>query len=389
MKNSFSHVSRLTKLTLLLVAMTTMMSNVAIITALPHLKDYFTDVENIEFLARMMITLPSLAIAILAPFLGHVIHKFGKYKSAIVALLFFAIFGSAGLYLSELNMILLSRFLLGISIATLMIVSTSLIGDYFSGEARHKFMGMQSAFISLGGVVFVLGGGILTDIDWRYSFAIYLIGFILIPFVVMFLKEKDTTKVEELDIDFNTSLLSIYILAFILMVLFYTLPTQMPFLMINQFGASSTLTGAIISLAFVSHGLGALSFSKLKKRYSFQKIYLIGMAIISFGFIAIGLVNNVYLFFITSPIVGFGGGILMTNISAWMLSRAHHTKRVKSSGYLTSSLFLGQFFSPIIFHPLVSYFGVQKFFIVVGVFLVLAIISIYLLSKSRTIKLKN
>lgn len=362
-----------------------MMSNVAIITALPHLKDYFTNIDNIEFLARMMITLPSLAIAFLAPFIGHIVHKFGKYNSAIVALFLFALFGSAGLYLADLHMILLSRLLLGIAIATLMIVSTSLVGDYFTGDARHKFMGIQSAFISFGGVIFVLGGGILTDINWRYSFAIYLIGFLLIPFVVAFLKEKDVQKFDEVEIDFNKSLTGIYILAFVLMVLFYTLPTQMPFLMINEFGASSTLTGAIISLAFVSHGLGALSFSKLKQRFSFEKIYLIGMAIIAFGFIAIGLVNNIYLFFLTSPIMGFGGGILMTNISAWMLSRAHHTKRVKSSGYLTSALFLGQFFSPIVFHPVVSFFGVQDFFIVVGVFLALFIsmIVIFYLKRSK------
>ncbi len=353
--------------------MTTMMSNVAIITALPHLKDYFTDVENIEFLSRMMITLPSLAIALLAPFLGHIIYKVGKYKSAIVALLFFAIFGSAGLYIDELNMILLSRFLLGISIATLMIVSTSLVGEYFTGEARHKFMGMQGAFISLGGVIFVLGGGILTDINWRYSFAIYLIGFILIPFVVMFLKDQNINTVDETTTDFNTSLVGIYILAFILMLVFYILPTQMPFLIINEFGASSTLTGAIISLAFLSNGFGALSFSKLKQRFSFEQIYLIGMSIIAIGFVAIGLVDNVYFFFLTSPIMGFGGGVLMTNISAWMLSRAHHSKRIKSSGYLTSSLFLGQFFSPIVFHPVVSYFGVQDFFIVVGIFLILVV----------------
>ena len=30
-----------------------------------------------------------------------------------------------------------------------MIVSTSLVGDYFKGDDRHKFMGIQGAFISV------------------------------------------------------------------------------------------------------------------------------------------------------------------------------------------------------------------------------------------------
>ncbi|MBU1658830.1 MFS transporter [bacterium] len=371
-------ISKLTILTLLLIAMTTMMSNVAIVTTLPHLKEYFTNIDNIEFFSRMMITLPSLAIAILAPFLGHLIHKAGKKKAAIFALLFFSITGSAGLYLQTIELLLFSRFVFGITVAILMIVSTSLVGDYFHGEARHKFMGLQSAFVAVGGVFFVLGGGLLSDIYWRYSFGIYLIGFILIPFVVKFLDDKTKIVHEEREDNFNSNLLGIYFLAFFLMLIFYILPTQIPFLIINHFGASSTIAGGIISLAFVSNALGALTFSKLKKKYSFATLYLIGMAIISVGFILIGLVRNVNLFFFTSPILGFGGGILMTNIAAWMLSRAHHTKRVKSSGYLTSSLFLGQFFSPIVFHPLVSYFGVQDFFIVVGVFLIFLVFLVYL-----------
>jgi len=371
------NISRLTKVTLLLLAMTTIMSNVAIITTLPRLKDYFLNVENIEFLSRLMITLPSLSIAILAPFLGHLIHKVGKYKSAIVALLLFSIFGSAGLYLDSLHMILVSRLLLGITVAVLMIVSTSLVGDYFDGEVRHKFMGIQSAFISLGGVLFVIGGGFLSDINWRYSFGIYLVGLLLIPLVAKFLKEPNLLN-SSITVDFNTNLVPIYLLAFMLMIVFYILPTQMPFLIINHFGASGSMAGAIISLAFLSNGIGALTFSHLRKRYEFKTIYLIGMAIISIGFILIGLVRDVHLFFFTSPIMGFGGGVLMTNVSAWMLSRAHHEKRVKSSGYLTSSLFAGQFFSPIFFHPIVSYFGVQDFFIVTGLLLASIVIVVWL-----------
>ena len=149
-------VSTSTKLTMLLIAMTTMMSNVAIVTALPHLKDYFTSTQNIEFLAKLMLTLPSLAIAFLAPILGHLVFKIGRKRSALTALFLFSITGSGGLYLDTMYELLTSRFLLGISIAILMIVSTSLVGDYFKGDERHKFMGLQGVFIAVGGVIFVV-----------------------------------------------------------------------------------------------------------------------------------------------------------------------------------------------------------------------------------------
>jgi len=361
-------VSTSTKLTMLLIAMTTMMSNVAIVTALPHLKDYFTSTQNIEFLAKLMLTLPSLAIAFLAPILGHLVFKIGRKRSALTALFLFSITGSGGLYLDTMYELLTSRFLLGISIAILMIVSTSLVGDYFKGDERHKFMGLQGVFIAVGGVIFVVGGGMLSDINWRYSFAIYLIGFILIPLVYRFLNEKiiDSTQQEEQE-DLNSNILFIYFLAFLLMLVFYILPTQIPFLIMNHFGSSGTLTGSIIATAFISNAIGAIAFRKLKQKFTHNQIYIIGMSIIAFGFIGIGLVTNVYFFFLTAPIMGFGGGVLMTNMTAWMLSVTHHTKRIQSSGYLTSALFLGQFFSPILFHPLVSKVSIDKFFIIVGI----------------------
>lgn len=356
-----------------------MMSNVAIVTALPRFQEYFSYISNIEFYSRLMLTLPSLTIALLAPFLGHFVFNFGKKKSAVIALLIFSITGSAGLYLDKIEYFLISRALFGLAIAILMIVSTSLVGDYFKGEARHKFMGYQSSFMAIGGVSFVLGGGFLSDIDWRLPFGIYLIGFLLLPMAIYFLYEvpKDKLFIEE-ENTIPSKLFGIYALAFFYMLIFFILPTQIPFLIIDHFNGSGKMAGSIISLAFLSNAIGAVTFSKLKSKLSFSNIYLLSLFIIALGFVSVSLVTNIYLFYFTAPILGFGGGVMMTNITAWMLHKSTSKRRVKSSGYLTSSLFLGQFFSPIIFHPLVSSFGVQKFFLIIGVCNILIVLFVYL-----------
>jgi len=362
-----------TKATLLLLAMMTMMSNVAVVTILPRLSEVYSDVEHIAFLSRMMITLPSLAIAILAPFLGNLIYHYGKRRSAIFGLLFFSVAGTAGLYLDSIYAILISRFLLGIAIAVLMIVSTSLIGDYFQGEERHKFMGLQSAFVSIGGILFIVGGGVLSDMNWRYPFGIYGMGFIILFFAMKYIIEYtyQSKVIDEEEV--NHRLYPIYIMAFLLMAVFYILPTQFPYLMINAFHATGEKTGLIIATAFVFNAIGALSFVRLKRHFDFSTIYMIGMAIIALGFIGISQVREISWFFVTSPLIGLGGGILMTNIMAWLLHYAHSTKRVKATAYLTSSLFLGQFFSPIITYPVVQYFGIVEFFKVMGIALMVVL----------------
>jgi len=42
-------------------------------------------------------------------------------------------------------------------------------------------------------------------------------------------------------------------------------------------------------------------------------------------------------------------------------------KRGKAAGVLTSSFFLGQFASPILFEPIVSAYGIQMLFLMVSV----------------------
>lgn len=387
-------MKKLTIFTLLLLSMTTMMSNVAIVTTLPQLKDYFIHINDIEFYSRLMLTLPSLVIAILAPFIGHMIFKFGKKRSTLYALSIFSISGSAGLYLNSIESLLFSRAIFGIGVASLMIVSTSLVGDYFKEHERHRFMGFQSAFTAFGGILFVSGGGYLSDISWRYPFGIYLIGALLLPLVYKYLKEvkiTSTNESEEENIAVDSKMFFVYALAFFFMLIFFILPTQIPFLLIETFHTSASTAGMIIAIAFFSNAMGAMFFSKLKVRYSYSTIYLIGLLITGLGFSAIGIVDSVRVFFITSPIVGFGGGIMMTNMTAWMLSKTNLKKRVKTSGYFTSSLFLGQFFSPILFHPIVSRMAVQDFFLLIGVSLMLLVVmsTLYLGTKKRAVLLKN
>ena len=380
-----NNISKLTILTILLLAMTTSMSNVAIVTSLPHLKEYFTNISNIEFYSRLMLTLPSLVIAILAPILGHFIFRFGKKKAVIIALFFFSIFGTAGLYLNSIESLLASRALFGLCVATLMIVSTSLVGDYFKEHDRHKFMGYQSAFMAIGGVFFVIGGGFLSDINWRFPFGIYFVGIVLIPFAFLYLKEvKIETSEEDLSVNIGKNMLIVYILAFIYMLLFFILPTQIPFLLIEKFDASGKMAGTVIAVAFFCNALGAIAFSKLKKRLNFVAIYLIGITLIALGFSLVGIINHIYFFFITSPILGFAGGLMMTNVTAWMLSKTSHKKRVKSSGYFTSAIFLGQFLSPIVFHPFLDFLEIQDFFLFIGLSLFLISFIAFLVLRFKT-----
>ncbi|MDQ6761067.1 MAG: MFS transporter, partial [Bacteroidota bacterium] len=182
------------KFTLLLVSSLTIMSVITISPALPQMATAFSHVKNSAFIVKMILTIPALMIAIISPLTGRLIDKHGRLKILWLSLILYAISGSAGYFLNDLYYILISRAILGIAVGMSMTIVITLIADYFEGMQRQKFVGLQIAFMSLGGILFIGLGGILADFGWRYPFLIYLFSLLILPLSIIFLKEPDFVK---------------------------------------------------------------------------------------------------------------------------------------------------------------------------------------------------
>lgn len=96
-------------------------------------------------------------------------------------MLLYALAGSSGLYAPTLGTLLLGRVLLGLAVGATMTAGSALVADLFAGQERARFLGLQSAFTSLGGVIFLPLGGLLAGIGWRLPFAVYLAALLLVP----------------------------------------------------------------------------------------------------------------------------------------------------------------------------------------------------------------
>ena len=106
----------------------------------------------------------------------------------------YAVAGVGGFFLNNLYYILISRAILGISVGMSMTIVITLIADYFEGIERQKFVGLQIAFMSIGGILFIGFGGILADFGWRYPFLIYLFSLLVLPLTIIFLLNRHCAK---------------------------------------------------------------------------------------------------------------------------------------------------------------------------------------------------
>lgn len=378
------------KLTLLFVSSLTIMSVITISPALPQMAIAFAGVKNAAFIVKMVLTIPALMIAIVSPVTGRLIDRHGRLKILRMALVLYAIAGVGGFFLNNLYYILISRAVLGISVGMSMTIVITLIADYFEGIERQKFVGLQIAFMSIGGIVFISAGGILADIGWRYPFLIYLSSLLVLPFTIIFLREP--VVVQKIN-NTNQHLKAppiIWLLFFNIMVMwiiFFLIPVQIPFYLKSIGVEKNSMIGVAIAISTAFSAISSFSYSRIKARLSFLSIFSIGYLLMATGFICIAFSATYILVVVAMMISGLGIGMMIPNTNMWVMKLAPPEIRGKEIGKLTTFWFLGQFLSPVVIAPVLKNLSLSSTFIVAAGFLFLMSLGFLLFHFSKMGKL--
>ncbi|HYJ65719.1 MAG TPA: MFS transporter [Parafilimonas sp.] len=362
------------KLTLLLVSSLTIMSVITISPALPQMTIAFAGVKNAAFIVKMVLTIPALMIAIVSPITGRLIDRRGRLKILRFALVLYAVSGVGGYFLNNLYYILISRAVLGISVGMSMTIVITLIADYFEGIQRQKFVGLQIAFMSIGGILFLVLGGILADIGWRYPFLIYLSSLLVLPLTIIFLREPAVVQKRNEAIQHLKAPPIIWLLFFntmVMWIIFFIIPVQIPFYLKSIGVKKNSLIGAAIAMSTLFSAMSSFSYSKIKARLSFLSIFSIGYLLMAAGFICIAFSTTYLLVVVAMMLCGLGMGMMIPNTNMWVMKIAPPEIRGKEIGKLTTFWFLGQFLSPVIIAPVLKNLSLASTFMMAAGFLFL------------------
>lgn len=370
-------------LCLLLISTLTIMSNATIAPALPGLAHEFSGAPSADLLVKMLLPIPALFVVIFAPLLGWTADRFGRRNQIIIATLVFAIAGAAGAQLQGLKAIIISRAILGICVAGLMTAITALITDYFSGQQRSQFMGLQQAFSNIGGILFIVSAGYLASINARLPFYIYAVAILLAPLIFLSIRDKKLTnqQMNHEHADTNTSwqrpLFGCSLLLFSHLIIFYILPTQIPFFMADIGITDPSKAGLAIAMGTLTAAITSVFFGKLVAKIQSYGVALIGFIAMSVGMFVFSQATSFSLVILGCGLMGVCMGLVMPNFMVKGMELVPSNKRGLASGVLTSSIFIGQFASPFVTSALISRLGYSDFYLVAGVFtFVLALISV-------------
>jgi MFS family permease len=369
--------------------MMTVMAGATIAPSLPEMTKAFPDNESAETLVKLVLTIPGLFIAITAPFSGWIIDKFGRIKLLVAMLLLYAIAGTSGLYLNTLGAIIIGRAFLGIAVGGIMTTAVALIGDYFEGNERQKFLGTQAGIMALSGTIFISSGGILADISWRYPFLIYGLSALAVPMVLIYLKEPDRSGSQVIKGGAKEKIpklaWTIYLISFLGMAVFYMMPVQIPFLIQEIDNVDNMATGLALSASMLFAAGMSFNYQKFKDRFTYYQIYGISFFVVGLGYLAISFATSYAWVFPGLLLAGLGSGLIMPNSNLCLVTMASPKVRGRVLGLLTTFIFLGQFASPLLFQPIINVSSIRGGFYYLSIALiVLAIIA--LIRNRRLIK---
>lgn len=359
--------------TLLFISTLTIMSGATISASLPGIAARFSDVENVALLSRLVLTLPAVFIAMFSPAAGFLVDRFGRKPLLLASLALFAVAGASGLVLDTLPGLLVGRAVLGIAVGGIMTVTTALVGDFFQGAARDRYMGLQQAFVGIGGTIFLTGGGFLAEVHWRGPFLIYMVAILLLPAAIAFLPEPQRVRatgpvVEEGRLGGRSKVLLgvLFLAGAVNMIAFYMIPTQLPFYLEHLGFAAPSLAGTAIGAGQLVGVMSALVFAPLRRKLGIMGVFGLGFVSAGLSYLLLSGAQSYVSILVAMAVSGVCMGTIMPNFAAAAMLLAPPALRGRVSGLLVSSIFAGQFLSPIVSQPLIASWGYGGAYAVVG-----------------------
>jgi MFS family permease len=367
----------------LLMSAMTIMANATISPSLPGLREHYGGVRGIETLAGLLLTLPSLAIVLTAGLMGWLADKVDRQRLLVVSGALYALGGTSGLWVDGIGAMLAGRVVLGVGVAGTMILATTWAADLWQGEARQRYLGLQGAAMSAGGIVVILLGGALASLHWRGAFLAYLLVVPVMVVGVWALAPYARARAEAPrgpraggdgpGIPWR-AFAFVGPLAFLFMTAFYVMPTRLPFRLAEMGVTSPLVTGLLMALMTTTSIPGALGYARLRRRLSVMDVFALSWTLMAAGMGLAAAATTLPVAALGIAVMGLGMGPSMPNYTTYWMGVVPPAVRGRASGLLTTAFFSGQFASPLVTAPLVASFGLAQAFGVLA--LVMAVLGV-------------
>jgi MFS family permease len=323
------------------------LGSVLLAPVLPRMIDAFATTPGVEVLVPIVLTAPALVIGLLAPVAGRLVDAAGRKRVLVVALVIYALFGTAPLYLDSLTAIVASRVGVGLCEAAIMTACTTLLADLFDGTARDRWFARQTIATTLAATAFFALGGALGSVSWRAPFVLYFSSLVVAVLAAVFVRSTGRTPAAALP-PIPWRLIAVPCLVTLFGgIVFYT-PIAELSLVLASVGVTSTATiGLVSAVASLATAAGGFTFGRVARRGT-RVLLPVALALAGIGLVVVGISSAVPVIAVGAVIASAGTGLLLPTLLTWALSGLGFAERGRGTGMWTAAMFIGQFFCPLV-----------------------------------------
>ena len=354
--------SGLTKLALLMASMMVLMGSSAVSPALHGIE---VELETSKYLASMVISLPSLVVAICGFPMGYLADRVGLAKTLIASLVLFIVSGVLGYFCTDIYTLLATRVFLGIGIAGISTAATGLMGIYYDGDERMRVMAIQSAFMGFGGVVLEIIGGLMADVAWNVPFLVYLIalpiliaGLIAVRDVIMPGNRGGSSG--EFAEGSKANMAVLYASIFMLMFLMFIVTVNVSDILTSM-GESMTVCGLVLALMGLTQVFTSIAYSRMRRIPRYQYVLMAAFVLQAVGIVMFAS-DDLIVLSVGVGIMGVGLGIGMPTITNNLAMMSPASAQGKTMGIYSCLMNLGTSLSAVVMGPIIAALGYTSSF---------------------------
>ena len=330
-----------------------------------------------------LINLTTLPMMFIEPLLEP---KITKRNIAVIGTVLMLIGGFMPQFLnSQLWMLYAASVVIGAGLSLVVVVSSSLISDYFTGIDKSRMMGFQSIFVSIGGAIIAKGSGLFTAMaGWHRGYLVFLICVPIIIIVLLTVPSGEVVpKAEKSSGGLSGSMVYFGILCLITGIFVATFNTNIAmYIDRNGIGDAST-AGTVSSIMQVVGIVGGLVLGNTVKIF---KRFTIGAAIImmAVGTALVGFSTSFPVICVGAVIVGFGFAIRNPGAVTFAANMVPAAQASLAIAIVSATYNVGNFISAYIVNAMASVMGddISDRFIISAI--ALAIIGIIACIKAPT-----
>lgn len=325
---------------------------VSIAPSLPQITTVFSLTKQEAGQVLIFYTFPGI---FLTPLAGVLADRLGRRRVLIVALIANGVIGFLTGLSRTLSLILLLRFLQGISGAALVALSATIIGDMFRGEGRQKAMSINIAVINLAAMVFLASAGFLAHFGWHYPLFLSLVS-LPVALAAFSLKTPEPQMVHTVATYFKKAMkilkslraIGIYTATTVMFALLYGgLITFYSHYLTETFSAPAYAVGIILASLNLVAGAASLLVNTLRKYASEARLVQLSFLPVAVGFALILSMPTLWSGLFPMALAGVGFGVFYVIALVIVTSLATTEERGVVTAINTSMIALGQTLGPL------------------------------------------